>query len=104
MYFWSKGDQHHLKFKERKLLGKEKEELQGVREFCGNLIFFLLVIEISAVVEGAKLSSTNDSPGRVRGKEEGDLLGSAGHRPFPSKISSMYLGGRYGNPADRGDR
>lgn len=78
MYFWSKGDQHHLKFKERKLLGKEEEELWGVREFWDNLIFFTIVVEMSAVMEGAKLSSTKDSPGRVSMKEEGDLLGSAG--------------------------
>lgn len=38
--------------------------------------FFKIVFEISAIMEGAKLNSTKDSPGRVRVKGEGDLLDS----------------------------
>lgn len=64
----------------KKVAGKRKRGALGSERVLGQFYFhfFKIVFEISAIVEGAKLSSTKDSPGSGRVKGEGDLLDSTG--------------------------
>ena len=62
MYFWSKGDRHHLKFKENKPLQRKKKKHFRDWKCFGTFFFFLIMFESFSVVEGTKPSSVKGSP------------------------------------------